>query len=85
MNPTVQEMLQEAAADLAAQAEAAKARDPLAIALRELEEAKARIQSLETVGNDLFECASQLGWTSCEDTKWIRRAEKATEAWKSLK
>jgi hypothetical protein len=53
--------------------------------VKRLDEAKARIQSLETVGNDLFECASQLGWTSCEDTKWIRRAEKATKAWKSLK
>ena len=48
MNPTVQEMLQEAAADLVAQTEAAKARDPLAIALRELEEAKARISALQS-------------------------------------
>jgi len=85
MNPTVQEMLCEAAADLVAQTEAAKARDPLTIALRELEQAKARIQALEAAGNELFECASQLGWTSCEDTKWIRRAERATEAWKSIK
>jgi hypothetical protein len=47
MNPTVQEMLREAAADLVAQTEAAKARAPLTIALRELEEAKVRIAALE--------------------------------------
>jgi hypothetical protein len=51
----------------------------------EIAQLKARIQALEIAGNELFECASQLGWTSCEDTKWIRRAEQATEAWKSLK
>jgi len=52
MSPTVQEivqeMLREAAADFAAQTEAAKARDPLTIALRELEQAKARIAVLES-------------------------------------
>jgi hypothetical protein len=51
----------------------------------EIAQLKARIQAIEIAGNELFECASQLGWTSCEDTKWIRRAEQATKAWKSLK
>ena len=46
-NQTVQEMLREAAADLVAQTEAAKARSPLTIALRELEQAKSRIAALE--------------------------------------
>ena len=45
-NPTVAEMLVEAAGEIRDQIEAAKARDPLTIALSELEEAKARIAQL---------------------------------------
>lgn len=39
------------------------------------------IKRLEELGNKLRECASQLGWTSSEDPRWIGRAEAAVEAW----
>jgi hypothetical protein len=83
-NKTIPEMMREAASHIRSQIDASKARDPLTIALKELEEARARIVKLEETGKELCECASQLGWTSCEDPKWIKRAEKAVEVWRSL-
>ena len=40
-----------------------------------------RIKRLETLGRELRECASQLGWTSSDDSRWIERAESAVKAW----
>lgn len=40
-----------------------------------------RIQRLEELGKELRQCASQLGWTSSEDSRWIERAEAAVKAW----
>ena len=42
---------------------------------------KDRIKRLEELGKELRECASQLGWTSSDDSRWIERAETAVEAW----
>ena len=48
---------------------------------RQLAAANERIKRLEEAGKELRECASQLGWTSSEDTRWIERAEAAVKAW----
>ena len=40
-----------------------------------------RIKRLEELGKELRECASKLGWTSSDDSRWIERAEAAVEAW----
>ena len=40
-----------------------------------------RIKRLEEGGHELRECASQLGWTSSDDSRWIERAESAVKAW----
>jgi predicted nucleic acid-binding Zn-ribbon protein len=40
-----------------------------------------RIKRLEEVGNELRECARQLGWTSSDDSRWIERADAIVEAW----
>ena len=45
------------------------------------EEQKQRIKRLEKLGHELRECASQLGWTSSDDSRWIERAESAVKAW----
>ena len=45
------------------------------------EEQKQRIKRLEELGNELRECARQLGWTSSDDSRWIERAESAVKAW----
>ncbi len=42
---------------------------------------KQRIKRLEELGHKLRECASQIGWTSSEDPRWLKRAEAAVEAW----
>ena len=42
---------------------------------------KDRIKRLEELGNELRECANQLGWTSSDDSRWIERAESAVKAW----
>jgi hypothetical protein len=42
---------------------------------------KDRIKRLEELGKELRECASQLGWTSSDDSRWIERAESAVKAW----
>lgn len=39
------------------------------------------IKHLEKVGKELRECANQLGWTSSNETQWIKRAEAAVKAW----
>ena len=48
---------------------------------RELNAANDRIKRLEEIGNELRECARQLGWTSSDDSRWIERAESAVKAW----
>ncbi len=48
---------------------------------RQLNAANERIKRLEEAGKELRQCASQLGWTSSEDPRWIERAEAAVEAW----
>ena len=48
---------------------------------RKLNAANDRIQRMEELGKELRECASQLGWTSSDDSRWIERAEAAVEAW----
>ncbi len=48
---------------------------------RELNTAQRRIKRLEELGKELRQCASQLGWTSSEDSRWIERAEAAVKAW----
>lgn len=48
---------------------------------RELNAANDRIKRLEEAGIKLRECASQLGWTSSDDFRWIKRAESAVKAW----
>ncbi len=48
---------------------------------RELNAAQQRIKRLEEAGIELRECASQLGWTSSDDSRWIKRAESAVKAW----
>jgi hypothetical protein len=48
---------------------------------RELNAANQRIKRLEELGHKLRECASQIGWTSSEDPRWLKRAEAAVEAW----
>lgn len=48
---------------------------------RELNAANERIKRLDELGNKLRECASQLGWSSSEDPRWIERAEAAVKAW----
>lgn len=47
----------------------------------ELAVAQQRIKRLEEVGRELRECASQLGWTSSEEPRWLKRAEAAVETW----
>jgi IS30 family transposase len=42
---------------------------------------KDHIKRLEEAGVELRECASQLGWTSSDDSRWIKRAESAVKAW----
>lgn len=50
-------------------------------AAQRLEEQQDRIKRLEALGHELRECASQLGWTSSDDSRWIKRAESAVKAW----
>ncbi len=47
----------------------------------ELIAANERIKRLEEGGRELRECASQLGWTSSEEPRWLKRAEAAVETW----
>ena len=47
----------------------------------EIQQLQDRIKRLETLGHKLRECASQLGWTSSDDSRWIERAESAVKAW----
>ena len=48
---------------------------------RQLNAANQRIKRLEELGKELRECASQLGWSSSDDSRWIERAEAAVKAW----
>ena len=49
-----------------------------------LQEAAQRLRELSKAGNELSDCASQLGWTSAESPAWIRRAELAVKRWQEL-
>ena len=40
-----------------------------------------RIQRLEELGNELRECANQIGYTSSHEIKWLKRAGLAVKAW----
>ena len=54
--------------------------------LREMLSASARdINRLEEAGEMLCDCADQIGWTSSESPKWIKKAEDAVKAWKNAK
>ena len=55
--------------------------DRLSFARYHLQNAQDRIKRLEELGKELRECASQLGWTSSDDSRWIERAESAVKAW----
>jgi DNA-binding transcriptional MerR regulator len=49
------------------------------------EEQKQRIKRLEEAGNELSDCADQIGWTSCESPQWIKKAENAVKEWLKAK
>lgn len=53
-----------------------EANKQLAKVIGELGGTKMERDQLIKVVDDAVACASQLGWTSAEDIKWIRRAEK---------
>jgi hypothetical protein len=36
---------------------------------------------LEELGNELRECANQIGYTSSHEIKWLKRAGLAVKAW----
>ena len=46
---------------------------------------KERIKRLEEVGDNLSDCADQIGWTSCESPQWIKKAENAVKEWRKAK
>ena len=47
----------------------------------ELNVANDRIHRLEELGNELRECANQIGYTSSHEIKWLKRAGLAVKAW----
>ena len=53
----------------------------LPVGIGDVRQYQERIKRLEELGNELRECARQLGWTSSDDSRWIERAEAAVEAW----
>ena len=57
-------------------------REPL---LLKLDHAAERIKRLEEVGDELSDCADQIGWTSCESSQWIKKAENAVKEWRKAK
>jgi hypothetical protein len=48
-------------------------------------EMKERIKRLEAAGDNLSDCADQIGWTSCESPQWIKKAENAVKEWRKAK
>lgn len=48
-------------------------------------EMKERIKRLEEAGDNLSDCADQIGWTSCESPQWIKKAENAVKEWRKAK
>ena len=52
--------------------------DAQSIKIRDQQE---RIERLEELGNELRGCASMIGWSSSENSRWIARAESAVKAW----
>lgn len=52
--------------------------------LRKIEQLQARNQEMRRVGNKLFQCASQIGWTSSGDMEWIVKAKDALFSWSEL-
>lgn len=59
--------------------------EALRIGIERIKKQKQRIKRLEELGHELRECASQLGWTSSDDSRWIERAEAVVEAWDKAK
>ena len=53
----------------------------LPVGIGDVRQYQERIKRLEELGNELRECARQLGWTSSDDSRWIERAESAVKAW----
>ena len=52
---------------------------------RELNAANKRIKRMEAAGDELSDCADQIGWTSCESSQWIKKAENAVKEWLKAK
>ena len=59
--------------------------EALRIGIERIKKQRQRIKRLEELGHELRECASQLGWTSSDDSRWIERAEAVVEAWDKAK
>jgi len=59
--------------------------DDVATALAVVREMKERIKRLEAAGDELSDCADQIGWTSCESPQWIKKAENAVKEWRKAK
>ncbi len=52
--------------------------------LRDIEQLQARNQEMRRVGNKLFQCTAQIGWTSSGDMEWIAKAKDAMFEWSKL-
>ena len=63
------------------QSEDGVANAAIAEAADRLEQLSEKIKRLEELGNDLRECASQMGYVSAHEIKWLRRAGIAVKAW----
>lgn len=55
--------------------------DRLSHARHHIQNAQKRIKRLEELGKELRECANQIGYTSSDEIKWIKRAGLAVKAW----
>jgi uncharacterized protein (UPF0335 family) len=55
------------------------------VIMREVPRLLERIKRLEEVGDNLSDCADQIGWTSCESPQWIKKAENAVKEWRKAK
>ena len=52
--------------------------------LKDCAECQRELAERKRVGDELAQCAGQLGWTSADQPEWCRRAEVAVNAWRSL-
>ena len=53
----------------------------LPVGIGDVRQYQERIKRLEELGNELRECASQMGYVSAHEIKWLRRAGIAVKAW----